>query len=101
MNVFLSELAASKLQKLAQYLLEHWSLKTKDQFIEKLTAKINQVSTQPHSCPQSTEFRGLYKCVVTKQTTFYYRIVTESNEIEIITFFDSRQDANKLNEDIK
>lgn len=69
MHVFLSELAENKLLKLSHYLLENWSLKTRNDFIDKLTEKINQISAQPQSCPESKEFSGLFKCVVTKQTT--------------------------------
>lgn len=100
MKVFLSELAERKLLKLSEYLLEKWNLKTRDKFIEKLTEKIEQISLQPESCLQSSEFKELYKCIVTKQTTFYYRISTESNEIEIITVFDTRQNPDKLSQDI-
>ena len=100
MKVFLSELAERKLLKLSEYLLENWNLKTRDKFIEKLTEKIKQISLQPESCPQSSEFKGLYKCVVTKQTTFYYRISIKLNEIEIITIFDTRQNPDKLKKDI-
>jgi len=53
-----------------------------------------QISQHPESCPVSVEFQGLYKCVVTKQTTIYYRI--EENEIQVIAFFDNRQDPKKL-----
>jgi|TARA_B110001450_G_C17420790_1_gene399777 plasmid stabilization system protein ParE len=77
MKVFLSELAESKLLKLNDYLLENWNLKTRDRFIEKLSEKMKHISIQPQSCPESFEFKGLYKCVVTKQTTFYYRVSTE------------------------
>ena len=101
MNVFLSELAESKLLKLSDYLLENWNLKTRDKFIEKLSEKIKQISIQPQSCPESSEFKGLFKCVVTKQTTFYYRISIELKEIEIITVFDTRQSPDKLKKDIK
>jgi plasmid stabilization system protein ParE len=101
MNVFLSELAESKLLKLTEYLTENWNLKTRDKFIPKLTERINQISIQPESCPKSFEFKGLYKCVVTKQTTFYYRILRGKKEIEIITIFDTRQHPDKLKKDIK
>lgn len=100
MKVFLSELAELKLLKLCQYLLEEWNLKTRDKFISKLNDKIKQISNQPESCPKSSEFQNLYKCVVTKQTTFFYRIKTEQKEIEIITIFDTRQNPNKLKKDI-
>ena len=60
MNVFLSELAESKLLKLNDFLLENWNLKVRNDFIEKLTSKIQQISEQPESCPQSSVFKGLY-----------------------------------------
>ena len=91
----------NKLLKLSDFLLEKWNLKVKNDFIKKLTSKIDQISEQPESCPQSSEFKGLFKCVVTKQTTFYYRINLDRNEIEIITVFDTRQNPNKLEKDIK
>jgi len=100
MKVFLSELAERKLLKLSEYLLENWGLKARDKFIEKLTEKVKQISLQPESCPLSSEFKGLYKCIVTKQTTFYYRISTKLDEIEIITVFDTRQQPDKLRKDI-
>jgi len=99
MKVFLSELAENKLLKLSDYILENWSLKARDTFIKKLSEKIKQISLQPESCPQSFELKGLYKCVVTRQTTFYYRISTDLNEIEIITVFDTRQHPNSLKKD--
>lgn len=100
MKVFISELAESKILRLSEYLLIEWNLKTRDKFISKLTNKIKQISKQPDSCPKSSEYPGLYKCVVTKQTTFYYRILRQSDEIEIITIFDTRQNPNKLENDI-
>ncbi|EPR73101.1 hypothetical protein ADIWIN_1882 [Winogradskyella psychrotolerans RS-3] len=100
MKVFLSELAETKLLKLCEYLSENWNLKTRDKFITKLTEKIKQISIEPNSCQKSSEFDNLYKCVVTKQTSFFYRIKEEKKEIEIITIFDTRQHPEKLKKDI-
>lgn len=101
MEVFISELAEYKLQKLTDYLLEDWSYKVKKDFLGKLTAKIEQISLNPESCQKSTEFGGIYKCVVTKQTTFFYRVNFVKEEIEIITLFDTRQDPDKLKEHLE
>jgi hypothetical protein len=38
--------------------------------------------------------------VVTKQTTFYYRVLKNKKELEIITIFDTRQNPNKLKKDL-
>lgn len=100
MKVFLSELAESKLLKLSEYLLEEWSLNSRDKFISKLNDKLKQISNEPDSCPKSSDFKNLYKCVVTKHATLYYRILAYRNEIEIITIFDTRQHPDKLQKDI-
>ncbi len=100
MKVFLSELAEIKLLRLNDYLLEKWDKKTRDKFFQNLNDKIEQISLQPESCPRSNALNDLYRCVVTRQTTFYYRILKYSKEIEIITVFDTRQDPDKLTEDL-
>jgi len=101
MEVFLSELAESKLLKLNDYLIENWGVNARNQFFQKLDQKFSQISSQPESCPQSAELKGLYKCVVTKQSTFFYRILSKTNEIEIITIFDTRQNPDSLKTEIK
>lgn len=100
MEIYFSELAKFKLNKLTTYLLENWSLHTKIDFLKKLDNKIVQIKTQPYSCIKSSEFKGLYKCVVTKHTTFYYRVFEKQQEIEIITIFDTRQNPDKLYKDL-
>lgn len=101
MEVFLSELAKHKLKKLTKYLLEEWSYKVKMDFLALLDEKVKQIASHPESCQKSMEFGGIYKCVVTKQTTFFYRVYYNREEIEIITLFDTRQDPNKLKKQTK
>lgn len=100
MKVFLSEIAETKLSQLSSYLLENWGQKTRTDFFKRLTKRLNQISSHPESCPKSEEFGGIYKCVVTKQTTLYYRILKDVGEIEIITVFDSRQYPNTLQKEL-
>jgi len=100
MQIFLSEIAEIKLSQLSAYLLENWGQKSHNDFFKKLTKRLNQISFHPESCPISNEFGGIYKCVVTKQITLYYRILKEAEEIEIITIFDSRQYPNSLKEEL-
>lgn len=81
MSVFLSELAESKLLKFSDFLLENWNIKVRNNFIKKTTFKINQISNQPGSYPQSTEFKELFKCLMTKQTTFPYRLTSKNKKL--------------------
>ena len=66
-RVVLSSTAKKKLEELLVYLKQEWSEKVKQEFIEKLDTKINQVLHYPKSCPESKVFKNLYKCVVTKE----------------------------------
>lgn len=93
-KVVFSERSRENLDKLLDYLESEWSLKVKREFIKKLDRSVLQISQYPESCPVSEEFPGLYKCIVTKQTTLYYRI--KENEIQVIAFFDNRQDPKKF-----
>lgn len=99
MKIFLSPLAAKKLELLLIYLEKEWSLEVRNDFIKKVKEKLKQISLYPKSCLKTSEFPNLYKCIVTKQTSLYYRII--KNEIEIITITDNRQDPEKVFTEIK
>lgn len=97
-KVVISKTAEKKLDKLFEYLVEKWSIKIKKEFVEKLDSSIEIIKNQPEIFPESKKGKGLKKCVLTKQTTLYYRY--NSKRITIITIFDTRQNPNKLNKEI-
>jgi len=74
MKVFLSELAETKLIELLDYIQDEWGVLVKKKFLEIFISKKDQISQQPLSCPESSEFKGLFKCVVSKQTTFFIEL---------------------------
>ncbi|OBX22041.1 MULTISPECIES: type II toxin-antitoxin system RelE/ParE family toxin [Bizionia] len=97
-QVVISKTAKRKLDKLFEYLIEKWSLKVKSTFVEKLDSSIEIIKSQPEIFPESKKGNGLKKCVITKQTTLYYRY--NSERINIVTIFDTRQDPKQLDKDI-
>lgn len=97
-KVVISKTAEKKLDKLFDYLVENWSLKVKNEFIEKLDASIEIIRNQPEIFPESKKAKKLRKCVLTKQTTLFYRF--NSKQVNIITIFDTRQHPKKLNKEI-
>ncbi|MCT4664769.1 MAG: type II toxin-antitoxin system RelE/ParE family toxin [Flavobacteriales bacterium] len=68
--MYLSKTAEEKLTILLEFLLTEWNQKVRNDFLNKLKAKINQISAQPESCPQSEEVKGLFKCVVQNKTHY-------------------------------
>lgn len=99
MKVVFSDLANKKAAEVSDYLAKEWSEKVKKDFAETLRAKIMQISSFPESCIESTIFYNLRICVVTKQTSFLYRI--NDNEIEVITVLDNRSSFTSITKEIR
>ena len=97
-KVVVSKNAEKKLNSLFDYLTENWSLKVKSHFVNKLDKNIKLIPKHPESFPESVKEKGLHKCVITKQTTLYYRF--DEKQIKIVTVFDTRQHPKKLKKDL-
>lgn len=97
-KVVISRTVEKKLEKLFEYLIKEWSVKVKNDFVTKLDSTIEIIKNQPEIFPESKKGKGLRKCVITKQTTLYYRYSTK--QINIVTLFDTRQNPNKLDKEI-
>ena len=98
-KVILSKRASGKLDKLLEYLETEWSLKVKNDFINKLDKSIKQIQKYPESCKKTDSVHGLYMFVITKQTSLFYRF--DSKSIKIVTLFDNRMDPEKLKKEIE
>ena len=94
----LSKRTKNKLEKLLEYLEINWSEKVKKEFIEKLDHSLSLIQENPDSFQKSNIIGGLHKCVITKQTTIYYRY--DNKNIYIVTLFDNRQNPKKLKKEI-
>jgi len=98
-QIRLSELAGKKLDILLDYLEEEWSLKIADNFEKIFGDKLSHIAKYPESCIKSRQFFNLHLCIVTKQTSFLYRI--NNNEIEVITVFDNRSSFKSITKEIR
>ena len=97
-KVVISKTTEKKLDSLFSYLVEKWSVEVKNEFIEKLDYSIELIRNQPEMFPESKQGKKLRKCVVTKQTTLFYRFT--SKQINVVTIFDTRQNPKKLKQGI-
>ncbi|MCF8352665.1 MAG: type II toxin-antitoxin system RelE/ParE family toxin [Bacteroidales bacterium] len=97
-KVIISKRASNKLAKLLEYLEKEWSLKVKNDFIEKLDKAVTQIRKYPKSAEESKAKSGLRKYVVTNQTTVFYRF--DSKSVKIVTLFDNRMDPEKLKNEL-
>jgi plasmid stabilization system protein ParE len=90
MSIFFSQEAEEQLDALLHYLEHVWGERAMFNFLDKLDQSLLIVSEMPNAFPHSDVFPGLYRCVVTRQTSAYYRIL--DNEIEVVAILDNRQD---------
>ena len=86
-QIIFSKISKEKLELTLKYLEVEWSISTKKKFIKKLDKCFKQIDSFPDSNKFSKSLR-LYKCKLTKQTSFYYRY-TEKH-IYVSYFIDSR-----------
>ena len=99
MRVFLSPLAESKLMLILNYIEKEWGKNSRSKFLNKFKTSVSQISMYPYSCPESLAMKGIYKCLISKQSSFFYRV--KNSEIEIITVFDNRQDQSRIFNEVK
>ena len=97
-KVIISKRASTRLNLLFEYLEQNWSTKVKNEFIDKLDKSINLITIHPETCEESSLRKGLRKCVVTKQTTLFYKF--DSKTIKIVTLFDNRMNPDELKKEI-
>lgn len=97
-RIVLSPRAARKLEKLLDYLQEEWSSKAKQAFIAKLDKSLELIKTYPKSNEESSFKKGLHRCVVTRQTTLYYKF--SDTTIYIVGLFDTRMDPKKISSNL-
>lgn len=88
-EIRLSKKAAKSLNSLLVYLEQEWSKKSKNECILKLNQSLRQIQNLPESFPESEKIKGLRECVVTKQTTFFYKYSDAT--IDIVMLLDNRQ----------
>ena len=81
--------------KLIDYLIEEWGQQSSDNFKDRLREVLNRISENPALYQASKKKSNIRRCVVSKQTSLYYRV--KKREIELITFFDTRQHPSKRN----
>jgi plasmid stabilization system protein ParE len=92
-NVIWSERADLEYNKLIDYLLTNWGLTITEEIIEKVTIAINRIAASPNQFPVSVKSKQIHKCVVTKQTSLFFKVIKK--KIIIISVFDNRQNPKK------
>ena len=76
-------------QNLYEYLLEKWGMQTVKKLDVKIEQSLSLIAQQPEMYPAAGQKTSIRRCVISKQTSLYYRV--KKYNIELLAFFDTRQ----------
>ncbi len=80
--------------RIADFILEKWSNKEVKKFSDITSSTILKINKNPEMFISSKQKKNIRKGFITKHTSLLYRI--KSDEIELIYFWDNRQNPKKL-----
>jgi len=89
-----NHLAKEDFYNTIDFLLENWSEKEAQVFIDEVY-EIIFILQQGNVDFQHTDLPGIRRCVIRKQITLFYKII-DDNTIELLRFWNSSQDDQRL-----
>lgn len=89
-KILWSPQASRELLELTTYLIEVWGVAAAGKLQERLIVVLDLILTFPMLYPASAIGKGVRKCVLTKQTSLYYRVVPGA--IEIVTLRSNKME---------
>jgi len=89
--------AKRNLNSIFDYLENSWSEREISNFAKKMESDLKIISKHPATFPYFDKDKNVRRCVLTPQTTIYYREIPSENRVVIITLFDNRQNPDNLN----
>ena len=82
--------------KVLEYLSKDWTIREIENFIDKTEQTIAQISANPYMFKSSKKKKSVRKGFITEYNSIYYRVKPRKKEIELITFWDNRQNPLKI-----
>jgi plasmid stabilization system protein ParE len=81
--------------KVSDYLQSEWGLAVVRNFADEVEKMIQSIKANPHMLEVSRKYKNIRKGFVTEHNTMFYRIKPRKKEIEILIFWDNRQDDKR------
>lgn len=93
-SIHWSPKAEKKFIEIVKYIQKDFGNLVAEKFIQKVDQSISALIEMPKAFPESGKRKNIRRCVITKQTTVYYRIKNDS--IELIALFSNHQNPKKI-----
>ena len=79
-----------------QYLQIHWSAREIDRFIRQTDYVISRIQEYPQSFSPSPKSKSIRRARINKYITLYYRLQIQKKKVILLSFWNTRQDTEKL-----
>ncbi len=89
LSIVFAPAARTGLVRITKFIKQRWGKNSSDKFKEQVDKTLNNVSQQPYMFKASTLTHEIRKGIVSKQTSFFYKV--HKDRIEILFFWDNRQ----------
>lgn len=86
--------AINTFENVIDYLHNHWTDKQIKYFVERTEKTIHLLSNNPYLF-KGSEKENLHEVVITKHNILLYQITEKGRTIELLAFFDTRQNPKK------
>lgn len=80
--------------ELLEYVVNKFGKSKAKEIYDKIEKVLKEISIKPEMCRVSGKRKNLRKCVLSKQTSIYYRIYEEY--IDVVSFRANRKNPNKF-----
>ena len=86
--------ARQEMLELLEYISSEYGRKKAEEIYDKIEKILIEISKMPEMCRVSQKQKDLRQCVLSKQTSIYYRI--RDNCIEVVSFRPNRKDSGSI-----
>jgi len=95
MKVNWTPAAKDSFERILDWLLNNWTKKEVENFIEQTEKTIEGISQNPYMYKASSKNKQIRKGFVNRLISLFYRVRHKENEIDILYFWDNRQNPNE------
>ena len=88
--------AEKGLSKTIEYLKSNWTKKEIVRFAERTEVIIRVICKNPNIFPASIKHKSIRKAAIDKNNSFFYQVDSVNRIIYILTFYENRQNPQKL-----
>jgi len=79
-----------------EFLLTEWGDRVTTDFLDRVDEVNSRIKSNPRLCPLVKKENQIHRCVVVKQISLYYRVVSDQ-QIDLISFWNNFKNPEHLN----